>query len=441
VTPPRAPTLFTRLFRAQLASAAALLLVFGSAFYVDRNRTIARLTAERWAPALRAAAGNTTAAPAHAAPGPEAVRVASALPRGAVHANTWAPRISTLERTLRDEGVPVEDVAFSHGEPRPTTWIALAAADGTRRWLGIDDDLVESHVLGRTLMMLVLGLAVVGAASWIVARRVARPLEVLRGRMESHGGAAPAAGGVDARGVDTLPRTSEIEAIGAAWSALCARLAAQDSERTLLLAGVSHDLRSPLARVRMAAELLPDTPDVARRRASIVLNVEVADRLIESFLDYVRATELPLDAVVDLVELVQALLGARDEPSEALSLEAPARLEIGRANALLLERLIGNLVDNALRHGRPPARVRLRREGAHAVIDVEDRGDGIDAADQERVTQAFARGDGSRGTPGTGLGLAIVQQITRRMGGTLDFQRDGEVARVRVRLPVGDAGQ
>jgi len=102
----------------------------------------------------------------------------------------------------------------------------------------------------------------------------------------------------------------------------------------------------------------------------------------------------------------------------------------------LLERLLGNLVDNALRHGRPPVRIRLRRDGADATIDVEDHGLGIPPEARERLTQAFARGDASRGTPGTGLGLAIVRQIVQRMHGALSFENVDGAPCVRVRLPV-----
>jgi two-component system osmolarity sensor histidine kinase EnvZ len=436
-----APTLFERLFRAQILSALALLLVFAGAFYVERNRTVAKLTAQRWAPALRLAAGLPAPADAPAAPAPQAVRVVAAPPADTVHANPWTPRIAALRDTLRAEGIDVADVAFTPRRGRPVTWLAIAAPDGSRRWLGIDDDLVESHVLWRTLVTLLLGVAAVALASWIVARRVARPLEALQGRIEAHDGDAA---GLRRSGDATAPHrpaaaTAEVDAIAAAWDALRMRLARQESERALLLAGVSHDLRSPLARVRMAAELLPETPGIAERRASIVRNVDIADRLIGSFLDYVRAIELPLDATVDLVALARSALDTRGEPADVLALAAPVHLAVGHANALLLERLIGNLVDNALRHGRPPVRIHLHQDGADAVIDVEDHGSGLSPDARERLTQAFARGDASRGTPGTGLGLAVVQQVVRRMGGVLAFDAAGEVQRVRVRLPAAAA--
>lgn len=418
------PTLFRRLVVAQTIGAFALLVVFSSVFYVERNRVVARLTAQRWAPALRAAAGLGDA-PARA-PGPFAVRVSNQRPDDAIPSNAWAPRLAQLRATLRDEGVPVDEVVFTRAVPRPLTWIGVKGADGQERWLGIQDEVVESYVAMRLVIALVLGFAVVGVASWIVARRLTRPLEALRRRIESHD-AAP----VEAGATPTL----EIAAIDNAWVALADRLARQESERALLLAGVSHDLRSPLSRIRMAAELLPETDGVAARRTSIVRNVDVADRLIASFLDYVRAVELPLASTVDVAAIARRLLQARDEPVDRLALAAPERLDVPHAHELLLERLLANLVDNAMRHGKPPVLIRLRSEGGSVVIDVEDHGPGIAPEARERLTQAFSRGDASRGTPGTGLGLAIVRQVVQRMGGTLSFEGVAGAPCVRVRLP------
>jgi len=424
------PTLFRRLVVAQTIGAFALLIVFSSVFYVERNRVVARLTAQRWAPALRAAAG--LPAGAASAPGAFSLRVSDRRPDDAIPANAWAGRIVQLRATLRAEGIPAGEVVFTRGVPRPLTWIAVPGADGHERWYGMQDEVIESYAAWRLLIALALGVAAVAVASWVVARRLSRPLEALRRRLESHDtppapGAAPAHAGMP---------TVEIDAIETAWVALADRLARQESERALLLAGVSHDLRSPLARIRMAAELLPETGDVAARRASIVRNVDVADRLIASFLDYVRAAELPLAATVDVVAVARHLLRARDEPADVLALDAPARMEVPRAHELLLERLLANLVDNAMRHGTPPVVVRIGADGGDAIVDVVDHGPGLAPDARERLTQAFARGDASRGTPGTGLGLAIVEQIVRRMGGSLGFDRVDGRACARVRLPL-----
>ena len=425
-----APTLFRRLFVAQTIGAFALLFVFSGVFYVERNRVIAKLTAQRWAPALRAAAGLGERAPD--APGAIEVRVSDARPADALPSNSWAPRIATLRSTLREDGVPVAEVVFTRGVPRPVTWIAVTAADGRVRWLGIRDEVVESYVVWRLAIALALGFAVVLVASWALARRLTRPLEALRRRIESH----EVRSIPDAVSATQGEPTLEIAAIEGAFVSLAGRLARQQSERALLLAGVSHDLRSPLARIRMAAELLPDAEGIAARRASIVRNVDVADRLIASFLDYVRASELPLESAVDIVAVARRLVEQRDAPADTLAIAAPARLVLPRTHELLLERLLANLVDNAMLHGRPPVLIRLAADGDAALIDVEDHGPGLAPDAQARLTQAFARGDASRGTPGTGLGLAIVQQIVRRMGGTLSFERVADVACVRARLPM-----
>jgi len=149
----------------------------------------------------------------------------------------------------------------------------------------------------------------------------------------------------------------------------------------------------------------------------------------------VRAAELPLASTVDVAAVARRLLQARDEPADQLAVAAPGRLDVPHAHELLLERLLANLVDNAMRHGKPPVLIRLSSDGAQVVIDVEDHGPGIAPDARERLTQAFARGDASRGTPGTGLGLAIVRQIVQRMHGTLSFESVAGAPCVRVRLP------
>jgi len=94
-----------------------------------------------------------------------------------------------------------------------------------------------------------------------------------------------------------------------------------------------------------------------------------------------------------------------------------------------------NLLDNAIKHGKPPVQLLVREEGGSALIEVSDAGAGVPHAQREGLLQAFARGDAARGTPGTGLGLAIVARVVARMGGTLDFARREGRHVVSVRLP------
>jgi two-component system osmolarity sensor histidine kinase EnvZ len=424
----RLDTLFSRLLVAQAAAAVALLLLFGALFYVDRNVTVARLVAQRWAPALRAAAG---VPPPAAGAGPVlTLRQATALPPLSMRARGLAPRFQALRSSLGAAGVPVEDLAFSRAEGHPLVWVAVRGPDGQRLWLGFADELVEPLLPLRLLVAVGAGLLLIALASGWTARRLTRPLARLRDRIAAHD---PGAADMPQAAPDGRA-TAEVAAIDAAWSAMRTRLARHERERRLLLAGVSHDLRSPLARIRMAAELLPADPQTAPRRETIVRNVDVADRLLQSFLEHVRAGELPLDETVDLAVLAQSVIAGLDRPAAQLQLEAPATLPLACANTMLLERVLLNLLDNAFRHGQPPVTVRLAVNGDEVRLDVEDAGPGIPPAQQALVLHAFARGDPSRGTPGSGLGLTVVAQVAARLGGQVSFESRPGRHRVRVTL-------
>jgi two-component system osmolarity sensor histidine kinase EnvZ len=413
-------SLFARLLRAQLGLVAGLGLVIWALFYVERNVTVATLYAEAWAPQLASAAG-LTPAPLASASQVEQRRTA---PDESRRVSAVAPRFVALRAALQANGVPVEELRIQLTRPQPKVWVRVTRADGTPLWLGMAGRVVAPEWSRRTLLALTLVGALVLGLSWWTARRLSRPLERLRQRIKHQQPGTPHV----APPTDDVP--PEVAAIDVAYAELLSRWQRHERERALLLAGVSHDLRSPLGRIRMAAELLPDVPEVARRQAVITRNVGEADRLIESFLDFVRAGELPCDAVADLAAVAQDVVARFDRPPEQLSLQAPATLMITNANALLVERLIANLIDNALKHGRPPVRVTV--SATPPSLTVEDAGDGLAPHQLEALQEAFHRGDSARTQAGSGLGLAIVRQVTARLGARLVFDRDAKGQRVSV---------
>lgn len=420
-------SLFARLLLLQIGMVLALILVFGGIVYVERNVAVARLVAERWAPALREAAG--WPGTADTSPPPRVMRSAGRPPL-ALPAPQATPRIAALDDELRRRGVPLHEMLIGRGPDGPAMWLLVAAPDGRSVWLGFADVALLPNLPRRLLVALVVTVLLLVGVSWVFTRRLTRPLEQLRTRMQTQQPGDPAGRAT------RLSAAPEIAAIDAAYTDLLARYDAHERERALLLAGVSHDLRSPLARIRMAAGLLPDEPGVATRRDSIVRNTEVADRLIQSFLDHVRAGEIALDQSADLAALARAAVEASARSPDELLCDAPGSLLVAHTHPLLLERLLANLLDNALRHGRPPVRVTVRTEGNAAVLEVRDAGPGLPPHRRAELLQAFARGDASRGTPGTGLGLAIVARVVARMRGTLDFEAVASGNVVRVRLPL-----
>jgi two-component system osmolarity sensor histidine kinase EnvZ len=416
-------SLFARLLLAQAGLVVALLLVVGGLFYIDRTATVAVLYADHWAPDLARAAGLPQAVDV-----PGTVLRRDTEPEAVRRPAPGAPRFSALRRALIERGVPVDDIRIGLGRAEPRVWLHVAPAGRPAVWLGVSGHMLVPEWSGRALLALLLTSALLVGVSWTFTRRLTRPLERLRARMTTQQlGTASAAEAVDA--ASTM--TPEIAAIDAAYAELLARFERHERERAVLLAGVSHDLRSPLGRIRMAVELLPDGPDAAAKKASIVRNVAEADRLIESFLDYVRSGEAPLDETVDLAAAGRAVVTRFERPAAELRLEAPAALPmLPRANRLLVERVMANLIDNALKHGHAPVSLRLGSGGGPLWIEVEDAGPGIAPQQAERLQEAFVRGDGSRSSPGTGLGLAIVRQAVLRLGGSVSFNR----ACVRVTL-------
>jgi two-component system, OmpR family, osmolarity sensor histidine kinase EnvZ len=401
-------------------------------FYSERNRTVAQLVAARWVPALqRLARGEGLAAAQAAAPGP--LYSATQRPTRVFGIAELTPRLAMLREALADAGILVHDTMLgppgAPGSTVPTVWMALN--DTTKAvppWIGFESDLIETRLRERVVFAVVLVFALAVGASALIARRLARPLEALRARIAADDACA-----------GPLPHASaEVEAIDQAWRQLRGSLDRQERERALLLAGVSHDLRSPLGRIRMAAELLPDTPGVAPRREAIVRNAALADRLVGSFLDHVRSGELPLNETVDLAALARAVVAQRPGTDGPLELDAPTALPVAPANAVLLERVIVNLLDNAFHHGRPPVRLEVGAKGRQAWIEVADHGPGIAPEQQAALLQAFARADASRGRPGLGLGLAVVQRVATRLGGTVVFTTaaDGQRHGVRVAWPL-----
>jgi two-component system osmolarity sensor histidine kinase EnvZ len=228
----------------------------------------------------------------------------------------------------------------------------------------------------------------------------------------------------------------EISTLATAFNQMAADIKRLDDERALLLAGVSHDLRSPLARIRLGVEMLEE-PGGGALKADMVRDIEDIDAAINQFLDFARLADA--EAAVgdgDLNALVRGVVDRYVRAGENVTMELTP-LPALTLRPVALQRLVANLVDNALRHSGTTVEVKTVAEGNAAAIEVLDRGPGIPAAEAERMLQPFTRLEGARTGPGTGLGLAIVDRIARMHGGSIQLlQREGGGLRARVELPL-----
>jgi two-component system, OmpR family, osmolarity sensor histidine kinase EnvZ len=224
----------------------------------------------------------------------------------------------------------------------------------------------------------------------------------------------------------------EIRQAAIAFMKMRDRIQRQIRQRTEMLAGVSHDLRTPLTRMKLALELLGDDPTVEELKS----DVAEMERMVHGYLDFVRGegTEVPVDTDISL--LLEDLAAAMRREGTPLSVTPPPEYVMPvRPNAL--RRCIDNLIGNARRHG---SHVWLSGVAVTDGIDIliDDDGPGIQPADRDRAFRAFSRLDPSRNpsTGGVGLGLTIARDVARSHGGeiTLETSPQGGL-RARVHLP------
>lgn len=298
-------------------------------------------------------------------------------------------------------------------------WVSLPRSrierDSSLRWIGWG--------------ALVLVLAVIGA--FVIVARINRPLRQLtRAAAELGRGATPSPV------AETGPE--EIRSLARSFNQMAADIRRQDEERALLLAGVSHDLRTPLARIRIALEMLDDH-GASGLKAGVEQDIGDIDAAIGQFLDFARSPDAETVAgQSDLNALVQSVIERYTRMGKVVHF-TPASLPPLPLRARAMQRVIANLIDNALRHGSDSAEVVTGRDGGNndgAFLEVLDRGPGIPAAEVQRMLQPFTRLDSARSTSGTGLGLAIVDRIVRLHGGRIRLlPRDGGGLRARIELP------
>jgi two-component system OmpR family sensor kinase len=260
------------------------------------------------------------------------------------------------------------------------------------------------------LAYLVLIAGVIGLAAYPVVRHLTRRLETLRLGVQSWGD-----GALDTR--VSLSGKDEVAAVAASFNLAAERVEKLLESNRSLLANASHELRSPLARLRMAVDLEEgaDTP----RKAEIVRNLAELDGLVEEILLASRldhADRLERAEAIDLLALV-AEEGAR---SGVPVTGVPAMIE---GDPTLLTRLVRNLMQNALRHGGPPVSAEVAREGGSVLLRVRDHGPGLPDEVGDRVFEPFFRPAGRSETAGGwGLGLALVRQIAIHHGADVHHQ-------------------
>ncbi len=293
-------------------------------------------------------------------------------------------------------------------------WVGFTI-DGDRYWMRVDRARFDPTISANWTIWLLaaVALSLMGAA--LIAGLINRPLKQL-----SLAANRVRDGDFDASRLDETVSTSEVRAVNVGFNRMTQKLAKIEHDRALMLAGISHDLRTPLARLRLETEL--SVKDI-EARDHMAADIEQLDAIINKFLDYVRPGNVALSAVSlrDVVET--CIYSAKGRTDMQFNLDLSSDL-IVMADPVELGRVISNLLENARRYGKcvdtgiAQVDITAKAQEGWVLMRVRDHGPGVSSEQLADLTTPFYRGEAARTEAnGTGLGLAIVENVLGRMGG------------------------
>ena len=300
-------------------------------------------------------------------------------------------------------------------------------------WLQADATRVVPLTPGTWFVWVGIALLATLVGSVSIARRINQPLRDL-----SFAASRIREGEFDSV-LDENTLTSEIREVNMGFNRMARELAKVEEDRAVMLAGISHDLRTPLARLRLEAEMSVSDEEA---RQNMALDIEQLDAIIDKFMDYARPGDARL-VPVHLSPLVDKEAATFRDPREIV---ITSRLAIDlrvMADEVELGRVFGNLFENARRYGRSTdtgiavVSVTYVRSGPWVIVSVRDQGSGVAPEKLSQLTTPFYRGDAARtAATGAGLGLAIVEKAMQRMGGQFEIDNapdGGLVAHIRLK--------
>ncbi len=311
-------------------------------------------------------------------------------------------------------------------------WVRFSI-DGDAYWLRTSPAPLSVSLSGNGWWALI-ALVATALGSAGVARLINQPLRELSiaaGRIRE--------GEYDSR-LDESTLTSEIREVNMGFNRMARELARMEEDRTVMLAGISHDLRTPLARLRLEAEM---SVSDEQARQFMAQDIDQLDAIISKFMDYARPNETKLNAI-NLAELVEReAMAFRDPTQIRISADVPQHLKVW-ADETELGRVLLNLFENARRYGSQPGEPTqvdvdcLEAEGGQVLLRLRDHGPGVPPDKLASLTTPFYRGDAARtAATGAGLGLAIVDKSLQRIGARLELanaEGGGLLALIKLRI-------
>jgi two-component system osmolarity sensor histidine kinase EnvZ len=296
----------------------------------------------------------------------------------------------------------------------PGFWVSFRFydQDEDEYWLILPRERAKRSIANQWLIWGMLALVLALVVAWFIATRISRPLKALAQSAATVGrGQMP----------EPLPETGpeEMQGLASAFNRMAADLQRHERDRSEVLAGISHDLRTPLTRLRLEAEL--SVSDEGARQA-VVADIEQMEAIISQFMDYARGDQGEAVVMSDLGALLHTLSERFGYLGHPLQLDISEPLPMLNIRPKALTRALTNLIDNAWKYGGTKVSLKASMQSDFLRIEISDDGPGIPDHEIERLKQPFTRLEHARtNASGTGLGLAIVERVARVHGGRLEL--------------------
>ena len=326
-----------------------------------------------------------------------------------------------------------ETVVASSVNRQDGLWVGFSI-DKDQYWLQTDESRIGPSKGSTWVVWLITAaaLSLVGAA--FIARLINSPLKQL-----SFAASRMRGGDFDASLLDETAATSEIREVNIGFNRMAEQLSKIEQDRVIMLAGISHDLRTPLARLRLETEMSVADEDA---RAHMAADISQLDAIIDKFLDYARTDPAKLESVSLNAVVEAAVYGVGEADDMRITITLPEDLNV-LADETELLRVISNLIENARRYGKTPETgialvdIAAKTRDQWVLIKVRDHGMGVAPDTLPKLTRPFFRGDAARtAATGAGLGLAIVEKTIQRMGGVFSLantKSGGLAAHIKLR--------
>jgi two-component system osmolarity sensor histidine kinase EnvZ len=318
---------------------------------------------------------------------------------------------SMLSRSMSKELNGSARVRISQTDPL-VYWVEAPQAPGY--WVRVPlTGLQENNLKFLTFYLSSIGfLSVLGG--WLFARHLNRPLKALQQ-------AAVKVGVGDFSTKLEEQGSTEVIEVTRAFNQMSRGIAALENDRRLLMAGVSHDLRTPLTRIRLATEMMSDDEDYLRE--GIIHDIEDMNAIIDQFIEYLRHHKREELELEDLNAIVSEVVEAEQKHHRTITFKENPSLSEVPVSMVAIKRVVTNMIENAIRYsdGDIEVETRVSSNKKFAIVVVNDHGPGIPESELETVFEPFKQGDAARGSEGSGLGLAIIKRIVDMHGGRVQL--------------------